>query len=123
MKRRILLVDDDRSVLLTLKAVLEMNGFEVHTAESSASAFDQLERGPYDLVLTDSHMETENSGYDVIRAARNQSYKPVTAILTAFTTAQPELDSVANAVLLKPVGAGELLRRVETLLRSCPRSE
>jgi DNA-binding response OmpR family regulator len=68
-------------------------------------------------------METENSGYDVIRAARNQSYKPVTAILTAFTTAQPELDSVANAVLLKPVGAGELLRRVETLLRSCPRSE
>jgi DNA-binding response OmpR family regulator len=32
MKRRILLVDDDVAVLLTLKAVLEMHGFDVHTA-------------------------------------------------------------------------------------------
>ena len=38
MKRRILLVDDDLAVLLTLKAVLELHGFEVETAGSSAEA-------------------------------------------------------------------------------------
>jgi len=36
MKRRILIVDDDLAVLLTLKAVLELHGFEVETAGSSA---------------------------------------------------------------------------------------
>jgi DNA-binding NtrC family response regulator len=38
MKRRILLVDDDAAVLLTLKAVLEMNQFEVETAASASEA-------------------------------------------------------------------------------------
>ena len=42
MKRRILLVDDDRTVLLTLKAVLELNQFDVQTAASAAEAFEKL---------------------------------------------------------------------------------
>jgi CheY-like chemotaxis protein len=42
MKRRILLVDDDLAVLLTLKAVLELHGFEVDTAGSSAEAFARM---------------------------------------------------------------------------------
>ncbi len=36
MKRRILLVDDELAILLTLKAILEMNGFEVETASLRA---------------------------------------------------------------------------------------
>jgi len=35
MKRRILLVDDELAILLTLKAILEINGFEVETATSA----------------------------------------------------------------------------------------
>ena len=42
MKRRILLVDDDVAVLLTLKAVLEMNQFEVETASSGAEAVKKM---------------------------------------------------------------------------------
>ena len=42
MKRRILLVDDDVAVLLTLKAVLEMNQFEVETASSGAEAMKKM---------------------------------------------------------------------------------
>ena len=84
MKRRILLVDDDLAVLLTLKAVLELHGFEVETAASTAEAFSRMESGVYHMVISDLRMETEEAGLEVIRAARRQSYDPATALLTAF---------------------------------------
>ena len=74
MKRRILLVDDDVTVLLTLKAVLELNQFEVQTAGSASEAVQKLDSGTYDMVITDSRMETDDAGFHVIRAARQQAY-------------------------------------------------
>ena len=44
MKRRILLVDDELAILLTLRAVLEMNGFEVDTAASSPGGGTEAEQ-------------------------------------------------------------------------------
>ena len=76
MKRRILLVDDDLAVLLTLKAVLELHGFEVETAGSSAEAFARMESAVYHMVISDLHMETEDAGLEVIRTARRQSLCP-----------------------------------------------
>ena len=42
MKRRILLVDDELAILLTLKAILEIHGFEVETAASGREAISKL---------------------------------------------------------------------------------
>src|SRR5277367_6991013 len=84
MKRRILLVDDDLAVLLTLKAVLELHEFEVEIAGSTAEAFTRMETGIYHMVISDLRMETEKAGLEVIRAAHRQSYAPATALLTAF---------------------------------------
>ncbi len=84
MKRRILLVDDDLAILLTLKAVLELHDFEVETAASTKEAFARMESGVYNMVISDLHMETEEAGLEVIRAAHRQSYAPATALLTAF---------------------------------------
>src|ERR1700685_1315585 len=87
MKRRILLVDDDLAVLLTLKAVLELHGFEVDTAGSSVEAFARMQSGVYQMVIRDLRMETEEAGLEVIRAARLQPYQPATALLTAYPPA------------------------------------
>ena len=87
MKRRILLVDDDLAVLLTLKAVLELHGFEVETANSSAEAFARLDSGVYQMVISDLRMETEEAGLEVLRRARRQAYDPATALLTAYPPA------------------------------------
>src|SRR6202008_1387984 len=84
MKRRVLLVDDDAMVLLTLKAVLELNHFDVDTAASASEAQEKLVAHEYDIVITDVRMETERAGFEVLRAARAQSYHPATAILTAY---------------------------------------
>jgi len=117
MKRRILLVDDDVAVLLTLKTVLEMDGFEVETAGSAAEALEKLGSGVYQMVITDVRMESEQAGFEVIRAARQQDYDPATALLTAYPPQNGEWKREdTQSVLVKPVGTQDLVRQLEALL-------
>ena len=117
MKRRILLVDDDLTVLLTLKAVLAFHGFEVETAASTLEAFSRLESSTYQMVISDLRMETEDAGLKVIQAARGQSYDPATALLTAYPPSGAHWDeNHSESLLIKPLGTNDLLRQVEALL-------
>ena len=117
MKRRILLVDDDLAVLLTLKAVLELHGFAVETAASTTEAFSRLESGVYHMVISDLRMETEEAGLEVIRAARRQSYQPATALLTAYPpNGEHWAEEQSESLLVKPLGTRDLVRQVEALL-------
>jgi len=132
MKRRILLVDDYLAVLLTLKAVLELHGFEVETAGSSAEAFARMESAAYHMVISDLSMETEDAGLEVIRTARRQAYDPATALLTAYPPSgehwrgedwdgkqrngEDWTGENSDSLLIKPLGTGDLLRQVEALL-------
>lgn len=117
MKRRILLVDDDVAVLLTLKAVLELNQFDVQTAGSAAEAVQKLASGVYEMVITDSRMETDDAGFHVIRAARQQAYRPATALLTAYPPRNVDWKrDGASSLLVKPIGTQDLLRQIEALL-------
>jgi len=119
MKRRILLADDELAILLTLKAILEMNGFEVETAASAKESVQKLNSATFDMVITDMRMETETAGYDVIRAARKQSYDPATAILTAYPSLGTDWKNHgAQSLLVKPVNTQDLLRQLEALLIS-----
>ncbi len=119
MKRRILLVDDELAILLTLRAILEMNNFEVDTAASAGEAEKKLKNHSYEMVITDMRMESETAGYEVIRAARQQPYDPATAILTAYPSIDEEWQSWgAQSLLVKPVNTQELLRQIENLLAS-----
>ncbi len=119
MKRRLLLVDDDVPVLLTLKAVLELHKYHVETASSAAEALGKLASGTYDMVITDSRMETKESGLEVIRAARRQKYHPAIALLTAYP---PDDDSWSDegvqSLLVKPIGTRDLVRKIEQMLSS-----
>lgn len=117
MKRRILLVDDDMAVLLTLKAVLELNNFDVDTATSAAEAVKKLAADVYQMVITDSRMESEDAGFHVIRAARKQKYNPATALLTAYPPDDNQWKREgAQSLLVKPLGTQDLLRQIEALL-------
>lgn len=117
MKRRILLVDDDVAVLLTLKAVLELHEFTVETAASAAEAIEKLASGVYQMVITDARMESENAGFEVVRAARRQAYRPATALLTAYPPQDGDWKQEgAQSLLVKPMGTQDLLRQIEALL-------
>jgi len=117
MTRRVLLVDDDATVLLTLKAVLELHHFDVETAATTAEALAKLATHEYDLVVTDVRMENDESGFEVLRAAREQRYQPATAILTAYPPQEERLKTeTAASFLVKPIGTRQLVAQLETLL-------
>ena len=118
MKRRILLVDDELAILLTLRAILEMNGFEVETASSGREAIAKLQNGnQYHMVITDLKMETETAGYDVIRTAKQLENSPAVAVLTAFPSQGGgwQIEG-ADSMLVKPMNTEDLLRQIEVLL-------
>jgi DNA-binding response OmpR family regulator len=119
MKRRILLVDDEVAVLLTLKAVLEISGFDVDTAASAREGKLKLRKTEYAMVITDMRMESEASGVDVIKAARAAAYQPAVALLTAFPTNDEGWQYTgADKMLIKPMQTRVLLQQIEKLLVS-----
>jgi DNA-binding response OmpR family regulator len=117
MKRRILLVDDEVAVLLTLKAVLEISGFDVDTAASAREGKSRLRACDYHMVITDMRMESDAAGAEVIAAARNAPCHPAVALLTAFPLADEDWQSLgADKMLVKPMHTRVLLQQIEKLL-------
>jgi len=117
MKRRILLVDDEVAVLLTLKAVLEISGFDVETAASAREGKHKLRAQEYHMVITDMRMESDAAGVEVIAAARSASYHPAVALLTAFPMADDDWQGMgADKMLVKPMHTRVLLQQIEKLL-------
>jgi DNA-binding response OmpR family regulator len=111
------LVDDEPAILLTMSAILEMNGFDVVTAASAAEAKLRLEADSYHLVITDLKMENETSGFDVARFAKARQYRPAVAILTAYPYLGSEWkEEGADRLFIKPANMPELLEGIEALL-------
>ena len=118
-KRRVLLVDDEVTVLLTMKAVLEISGFDVDTAASAREGKSKIKLREYQMVITDMRMESDAAGREVIQAARHAPYHPAVALLTAFPVDDDEWqDMGADKMLVKPMQTAMLLRQIEKLLET-----
>ncbi len=117
MKRRILLVDDEPTILLTLKALLEIHDFEVETASSARDAKTKLRNSMFHMVITDVRMENDEAGLEVARAAKQAKYEPAVALLTAFPMSDDSWrDEGADEMLVKPMNSQALIRQLEALL-------
>jgi DNA-binding response OmpR family regulator len=116
-KRRVLLVDDEVTVLLTMKAVLEISGFDVDTAASAREGKSKIKLREYQMVITDMRMESDASGREVIQAARTAPYHPAVALLTAFPD-DDWADMGADKMLVKPMQTAVLIRQIEKLLET-----
>lgn len=119
MKKRILLVDDEVAVLLTLKAVLEINGFDVDTAASGREGKHKLRANEYHMVISDMRMESEQAGAAVIEAARLAPYRPAVALLTAHPLAEEDWQELgADRMLVKPMQTRLLLEQIDRLMEA-----
>jgi two-component system CheB/CheR fusion protein len=117
MNHKVLLVDDEPNIAMTLALLLRSEGCYVQTASSAQSAKECLARSAFDLVVTDVSMETPVAGYEVVKAARKLPKPPATLVISGF----PELlnrweAEGANAGLQKPTELPELLATIERLL-------
>ncbi len=115
---RVLLVDDDLTSRLTLKAVLEAGGYFVDSAASAAEAVGKLDERQYELVLSDLQMESPEAGLKVFAHARLMHYKPATAILTTYQNAAHQYSAPdrGKPVFIKPEDLPGLLGKVADLI-------
>ncbi len=121
---RILVVDDEESILQFVSYNLRKEGYDVTTAPDGQVALDLAAETPFDLVVLDI-MLPGLDGYEVCRRLRAEGNTPV-LFLSARDT---ELDKVVGLeiggddYLAKPFGVRELIARVKALLRrSGPRT-
>jgi len=126
MKKKVLLVDDDRDFLEGTRIVLEKNNFEVGTATSGKECLDKLKSFKPDILILDIMMP-EKSGFDVCSEIKNSlEYSKIPVIMltalkkklsqTSYSVSQG-LDLEAEDYIDKPVDPQELVSRINNLLQ------
>jgi DNA-binding NtrC family response regulator len=113
--KRILVVDDEPSILGLLSTVLGENGWDVTGAGSGADGIEKLERGRFDVILTDLMMPGE-SGIDLLRASKEIHPDVEVILMTGYATADTAIEAMRNGAfhyLVKPLKIEEVLNLVD----------
>lgn len=119
---RILLVEDEQGLILTLTDRLESEGFEVVSASDGKSGFEMASMERFDLIILDVMLPKKN-GYDIARDLRQKGIQTPILMLTAKGETIDKVLGLklgADDYLTKPFEVMELLARVEALLRRSP---
>jgi two-component system alkaline phosphatase synthesis response regulator PhoP len=119
---KILLVEDEQGLIITLTDRLESEGFQVDVAVDGKTGFEKALAGGYDLVVLDVMLPKKN-GYDVCRDLRQKGIGTPILMLTAKGETIDKVLGLklgADDYLTKPFEVIELLARIEALLRRSP---
>ena len=125
MAKRLLIVDDEKETVETLKSILLKNGYEVSVAFDGEEALLKVKEDNPDVILLDLVMPKLN-GFEVLKEIREKhkdKWRPVIII-----SAKTELESVqrcynlqADHYLTKPCSIDNILRAIETMVSLIPR--
>lgn len=121
--KKIIIVEDEPSLVFTLEDTLENEGYNVFVAETGDTAIDIVKDEKPDLMILDL-MLPGMSGFDVCKKVRSMNYTFPIIILTAR---DQEIDKVtglnigADDYMTKPFGVKELLARIQARLRRSER--
>jgi len=120
MKRKILIVDDEPNIVISLEFLMKKEGFEVAVAADGEAALAQVASFDPDLVLLDIMMP-RRSGYEVCEALRADPARA--GLIIVMLTAKGRESEVAKGLALgadayvtKPFSTKELVAQVKTLL-------
>ena len=119
--QRILLVDDEHDVNLTISLILEENGFKVDSFTDAEKALENFTTGRYDLVILDVKMPGM-SGFSLYREIRKLNDKVSVCFLTAADEVyyiilkkyHPNIDE--KCIIHKPVDNESLVRQLKSVL-------
>lgn len=117
--KKIFIVEDEPSLIFTLRDTLENEGYEVFVIESGEHAVDLVKEHNPDLMILDI-MLPGKSGYDICKEVRELKY---TFPIIMLTARDQEIDKVtglnigADDYMTKPFGVKELLARIQARLR------
>jgi two-component system response regulator VicR len=121
--KTVLLVEDDKTIVMGLEYSLRQEGYGVVTAYNAAQAKKAAEDGAFDLAILDLSLP-DGSGYDICRQIKASGDKPV-VFLTACddeVNVVMGLDMGADDYITKPFRIRELMSRLRTVLRRADKS-
>jgi DNA-binding NtrC family response regulator len=116
--RRILIIDDERPILLTLEALLGRHGFETETAATAAAGLKALKNKPASLVLLDLQLP-DIQGLEILDQIKAEQPETQVIVLTAHDTLANAIESIKRGAyhfVSKPYAPEELLSLVEKAL-------
>ncbi len=119
-RKRILFVDDEPSIRLTLPPVLQEHGFEVKTAASVSEALSEIHRARFDVLLSDLNIAEEGDGFQVVGAMRKVQPKCVTVILTGYPAFESAIQGIRHQVddyMVKPTDVEALISNLRDKLK------
>jgi two-component system alkaline phosphatase synthesis response regulator PhoP len=122
MEERILLVEDERGLVVTLGDRLHSEGYQVETAGDGKEGLDRATQEPFDLIVLDVMLPRKN-GLDVCRDLRQRGLTVPILMLTARSQTVDKVLGLklgADDYVTKPFDMHELLARIEALLRRAP---
>ncbi|MDX1590330.1 MAG: response regulator transcription factor [Balneolaceae bacterium] len=117
--KKIIIVEDEPSLVFTLQDTLESEGYEVTVVSDGSDAIDRVKEVEPDLMILDL-MLPGKSGYDICKEVRDLKY---TFPIIMLTARDQEIDKVAGLnigaddYMTKPFGVKELLARIKARLR------
>jgi two-component system response regulator MprA len=117
---RVLVVDDDRAIRELLRVVLELEGYEVATADNGCAALAELEQASEPWVVLMDVMMPRTGGVEVCRrlsAAGMAGPRHQVALMTAGLLEREECPEPARALLRKPFDLDDVVRLVASLAR------
>lgn len=115
---RILIADDDPHMQLAISTCLSRKEYELVIAPNGAVALEHLEKGGFDLVLTDQQMP-EMSGLELLAAMQKRNMETPVIMITAYGTINQAVEAMqkgASDFITKPFSAQDLERTVERCL-------
>jgi len=118
-RRRILFVDDEPNIRLTLPPVLEEHGFEVKAAATVAEALAQINASRCDVLISDLNVGESGDGFRVVGAMREKQPGCITVILTGYPAFETAVDAIRHKVddyVVKPVDVDVLVRTLRDKL-------
>jgi len=116
VKKKVLVVDDEKNIRLLLKEELSDEGYDVVTAESGAVALDIIQNEKPDLVTLDIKMPGED-GLSVLRKIREIEYDLPVIICSAYSVYKSDFSAVAaDHYVTKSSDFGELKNKIKEIL-------
>jgi DNA-binding response OmpR family regulator len=120
---RLLFVDDEGSIRLTLPMILGRHGFDATAVASVADALVQIHSVTYDVLLTDLNIDSEGDGFLVIGAMRRAQPRCKNFILTGFPVLETAIRAIQNQVddyFTKPTDVAEIVAKIKARLTGSP---
>lgn len=113
---KIMVVDDDATLRMTVRSALETRGYQITEAEDGAQAIALFEsQGPFDAVILDVNMPKVN-GLDALTRIREINSKTFCLVLTAHSNVPDAITAIKNGAydyLEKPVDSEQILRLID----------